>query len=129
MAYAEMAHDIDPADKLLCAVGDLSGFEIFHNQVLVAVYQRPEKTKSGLYLAKSTLDEDQFQSKIGLILRMGPQAFEDTGEWRWPHKPERGAWIVFRPSEGWALGINGILCRMLADVSVKGRIASPDLVW
>ena len=43
-----MQHEVDPADKLKKELGDLSKVEIFNNQILVAVYIRPQKTKSGI---------------------------------------------------------------------------------
>ena len=62
-----MDHDVDPKEKLLSELGDLSQVEIFNNQVLVAVYIRPNKTKSGLYLSDKTTDEDRYQGKVGLL--------------------------------------------------------------
>ena len=128
MAHAQMQHEIDPAQALAESLGDLSGIELFHNQVLVAVYQRPEKTKSGLYLAAATRDEDKYQSKIGLVVMKGPSAFVSTGEWQFP-EIELNDWVIFRPSDGWNTGVNGVLCRILVDTSVKGRVENPDLVW
>ena len=42
-----MEHEEDPRQKILEALGDLSGVEIFNNQVLVAVYSKG----AGLYSA------------------------------------------------------------------------------
>ena len=39
-----MDHDVDPRQKLLEEMGDISKVEVFNNQILVAVYLRPEKT-------------------------------------------------------------------------------------
>jgi co-chaperonin GroES (HSP10) len=128
MAYAEMQHELEPRLKLLDELGDLSGIELFHNQLLVAVYIRPEKTKSGLFLAQQTLNEDRFQSKLGLVVKKGPQAFISGGEWQFPDI-ELHDWILFRPSDGWNITVSGVLCRILTDTAVKGRIASPDLIW
>jgi co-chaperonin GroES (HSP10) len=123
-----MQHEVDPAEALLESLGDLSGIELFHNQVLVAVYQRPEKTKSGLFLAAATRDEDKYQSKIGLVIMKGPKAFVDAEGWTF-EDINLGDWVVFRPSDGWNTGVNGVLCRILVDTSIKGRVAHPDLVW
>jgi co-chaperonin GroES (HSP10) len=128
MAHAQMQHELEPRLKLLEALGDLSGIELFTNHLLIAVYQRPEKTKSGLYLAKATLDEDQYQSKVGLVIKKGPQAFVNSGGWNFENV-ELEEWVVFRPSDGWATSINGVYCRFLVDTSVKGRVKSPDLIW
>ena len=129
MAFAEMNHEVAPAEFLKNAVGDLSGIEIFHNQVLIAVYQRPEKTKSGILLAHSTRDEDRYQSKIGLVLKKGPQAFVSGGDYVFETPLDIGDWAIYQPSSGWSVTVNGVLCRILVDTSVKGRVSHPDMIW
>lgn len=125
-----MAHDADPREALRKEVGDVSDIEIFNMQVLVAVYIRPEKTKSGIILSDRTRDEDKYQSKVGLILKKGPSAFvDDDGKWFSGLDIKEGDWIVFRPSDGWNVTINGTLCRMLDDMSIRARISHPDQVW
>lgn len=130
MPYMVMEHEDDPAKPLLEQAGDLSSVEVFNNQLLVAVYVRPQKTKSGIILTDKTTDEDRYQSKVGLVLKKGPSAFNDnTGEWFNGVEINEGDWIVFRPSDGWSVTVNGQLCRMIDDVNVRGRIDQPDRVW
>lgn len=125
-----MEHDVDPKQKLLDQLGDLSGVEILNNQILCAVYVRPTKTKSGIYLADQTTAEDRFQGKVGLLVGMGPAAFQDdTGQWFADSSFKLHDWLVFRPSDGWNITINGVLCRMLSDTQVKMRVPTPDLAW
>jgi co-chaperonin GroES (HSP10) len=123
-----MLHEEDPRDKLLRELGDVSNLTLLHNQVLAVVYQRPEKTKSGFILTSQTLGEDKFQGKVCLIVKKGPQAFVDTAEWQFGDIKE-GDWVIFRPSDGWSITVNGVLCRWFNDTSVKGVVADPDLVW
>ncbi len=130
MPHVPMLHDVDPTAKLLSEIGDISGLEIFNNQVLVAVYIRPTKTKSGIYFADKTIDEDRHQSKVGLIVKKGPTAFDDpNGEWFQNESFEEKDWVVFRPSDGWPITVNNVLCRILQDVQVRGRVTHPDLVY
>jgi len=125
-----MEHDVDPRKKLMEEMGDLSKVEVFNNQILVAVYLRPEKTKSGLYMPDAHRDEDKYQSKVGLVLKKGPMAFDDnTGQWFNGVTINTNDWIVFRPSDGWSITINGVICRMIDDVNVRGRVDHPDRVW
>jgi co-chaperonin GroES (HSP10) len=125
-----MDHDVDPKQKLLQELGDISGYEIFNNQVLVAVYIRPQKTKSGIYLSDKTVDEDRYQGKVGLLVGMGPAAFQDEGgQWFNDASFTLHDWLVFRPSDGWSITVNGVLCRMLSDTQVKMRIPAPDAAW
>lgn len=130
MPHMEMEHETDPAAILKKQAGDTSKVEVFNNQLLVAVYVRPQKTKSGIYLTDKTTEEDRYQSKIGLVLKMGASAFNDkSGEWFKGVKINPGDWIIFRPSEGWSVTVNGQLCRMIDDINVKGRVDNPDRVW
>lgn len=130
MPYARMTHDIDPCKTIHDEMGDISDVELFHNQVLAAIYVRPEKTKGGLYLTNSLRDEDKWQGKVGLIVKAGPDAFKDeTGRWFNGVNINVGDWIYFRPSDGWQLTVHGVLCRILDDTDVRGRIPAPDAVW
>ena len=72
MPQMAMAHEVDPKEELLTKVGDISGIDVFNNAVLVAIYVRPTKTKSGLYLTDKYTDEDRIQGKAGLVVQ--PQA-------------------------------------------------------
>lgn len=130
MPYMRMEHGVDPAETIRKEMGDISDIEIFHNQVLVAIYIRPEKTKSGLYLSAQTRDEDKYQGKVGLIIKKGADAFVDeSGKWFKGVNLDVGDWIYFRPSDGWAITVHGQLCRILDDTDVRGRIPAPDAVW
>lgn len=130
MPAALMVHEKDPKAELLSAVGDLSQIEIMHNQILVAVYIRPEKTKSGIYLTSNTRDEDRYQGKAGLVLKKGPLAFVDDDANKFHgQNVEVGDWVFYRVSDGFQVMINGRLCRLLEEVHIKGKIPSPDVVF
>ena len=130
MPYAPMHHAVDPRKAILDEIGDLSTLEIFNNQILVATYKRPEKTKSGIILTDNNRAEDRFQSKVGLLLKVGPNAFEDNAEgWFKDETFELGDWLVHRPSDGWSINVHGVDCRILIDTQIKGRVKDPDQVW
>lgn len=130
MPYMTMEHEIDPAEAIKKELGDTTSVEVFNNQILVAVYIRPQKTKSGIILTNQTTDEDRYQSKVGLVIKKGPQAFKDSsGQWFDGLEINEEDWIVFRPSDGWSITVNNVLCRMIDDVNVKARVDQPDRVW
>ena len=130
MPYMKMTHAIDPKKAILDEIGDLSTFELFNNKILLATYKRPEKTKSGIILTDSNRSEDTFQSKVGLLIKIGPSAFEENAEgWFAGEKFELGDWIVHRPSDGWSINVHGVDCRILTDTQVQGRAVDPDEVW
>lgn len=125
-----MEHTLDPKEELLSRLGNIDDFKVFNNQALVAVYIRPTKTKSGIYLSDKTVDEDRYQGKVGLLVKMGSTAFQDdNGQWFNNENINLHDWLVFRPSDGWSLTVNGVLCRMLSDTQVKMSIPTPDAAW
>lgn len=130
MPFMTMVHDEDPKEKLLKSLKSLGEIDVFNNQVLVAVYIRPQKTKSGIYLSDKTTDEDRYQSKVGVIAKLGPTAFDDpTGVWFKDANMKVGDWVFYRASDGWSITIDNILCRVMDDTAIRGRIPHPDTVW
>lgn len=126
----KMAHESDPADVVRNSVGDLSGFELFHNLLLVGVYQRPEKTAGGIFITPKAKDEEIYQGTVGLVLKVGPAAFKDDDHNKFHGQSvQPGDWIVFRTSDTQKTSVNGTICRLLEDGSVKARISHPDVVF
>ena len=129
MAYV-MDHALDPKKELISVLGDTSNVEIFNNQILVAIYIRPEKTVGGIILTNTIRDEDKWQGKIGLVIKKGPSAFvDDSKNWFNGITLDVNDWVIFRPSDGWGLTINGIMCRLLEDTVIRGRVSHPDQVF
>ena len=130
MPFMIMEHATEPKQKLLDDIGDISAFEIFNNQILIAIYVRPQKTKSGILLPDQMRDEDKIQGKVGLVVKKGPAAFVDeTSEWFKDITVNEGDWVVIRPSDGWAITVNNVLCRIVDDTAVRGKVDAPDRVW
>lgn len=130
MPFAPMVHENEPKTKILEQIGDVSKFELFGNNLLLAVYIRPQKTKSGIFLPDQTTDEDRFQSKVGLIVGKGPFACNsEEREWFGEEPFNLHDWVVYRPSDGWSITINGVLCRMLLDTQVRMRVPHPDAAY
>jgi len=138
-----MTHAEDPKIALMRELGDLGRINIFNNQVLVAVYLRPtETTLAGkkFYLTDKSVDEDRYQSKCGLVVKMGSSAFQDPrGVWFKDVNVEVGNWVLFRASDGWNVTMvhrdpktgetYKVLCKIMEDVAVKGTINHPNDVY
>ena len=130
MPQMAMKHDADPKIELLKQLGDTSGVDVFNNSVLVAVYVRPEKTKSGIFITDKYRDEDRIQGKAGLVVKMGSSAFFDaSGSWFKNVRVEPHDWVIFRPSDGWPINVNGVACRLIDDVAIRAKIDTPDRIW
>jgi co-chaperonin GroES (HSP10) len=138
MPAVQMLHEKDPREVLLDRAGSLEGVEVFGNDMLVAIYKRPEKTKTGIILVDDTRGEDVHQGKVGLILKMGPTCFLDDEGTKFRDIKE-GDWVVFRPSDGWRITLNTLRgnsskentldARVVSDISVRARVSDPDLIY
>jgi co-chaperonin GroES (HSP10) len=124
-----MHHEKDPKQVILDQIGDLSGYDLAPCKVLVGIYQRPEKTAGGIILSDKIKKEDIYQGVVGLVLKVGPGAFEDDDANKFHgFKVSVGDWVEYKPSDTEKVSINGVECRRLADVLVKAKISHPDLV-
>jgi len=138
MPAALMDHgNEDPSEALLKKVGDLSGIEVLGSDVLLITYIRPNRTKSGLYLADDTVNEDKYQGKCFLVGKMGPLAFLDENGNKFRDIKE-GDWVVARASDGLALTLNpensissanAVPCRIITDINIRIRVSSPDAIY
>jgi co-chaperonin GroES (HSP10) len=125
-----MVHEVDPAKELLDKLGGLDGFELFGNQVLIAVYQRPEKTKSGIIFADVTRQEDAFQGKAGLVVALGPSAFISDEHYNFRGQSvSRGEWVAIFVSDGRKIVVRETLCRLVEDHHIRLKIPAPDVVY
>lgn len=134
----------DPAKGLVAAAGDLSDYEVFHNLILVATYVAPPRMMKGpngelipFHTSDRAKEEDRFQGKIGLVLKFGPTAFMDDNVAKFGGVKLRvGDWVMYRPSDGHELFIRdrrkfdeGLSCRMIEDVFIRGRVTDPSLIY
>ena len=126
----KMEHKDAPEDVILDQIGDISDYELFHNRILVGVYQRPKKTAGGIHLPDQVTKEDHFQGKVGLVLKVGPGAFKDDALNKFHGATVKpGDWVVFKTSDGWPAKINGSLVRHLEDAHIVARVPAPDYVY
>jgi len=125
-----MEHADDPKKAILDEIGSIDDINVFNNQILVAIYMRPEKTKSGIILTDDTRSEDRYQGKVGLVLKKGATAFVDPdNKWFVDTNVEIGDWVYFRVTDGWSVNVHGVSCRVLEDTDIRGSIQYPDSVW
>lgn len=132
-----MEHEVDPREEILQRVGELKDVEVFGSDILIAVYMRPQKTKSGIILTDNMRGEDAFQGKVGLIVKMGPTAYVDEDGEKFRDIKEKD-WVVFRASDGWPVTLNAansvsskdaVICRIITDINIRMRVSSPDAIY
>jgi hypothetical protein len=85
----------------------------------------------GFPIPEDDIEEYHWQGKVGLIVAMGPQAYVDDDTTKFNGTQNRvGDWVWFRPSDGDAVEVNEVFCRIFdSERFIKGRIPHPDYVW
>lgn len=152
------ARCVTPAEQKAAILADLgpklADIRVLRNRVLVCTYVEAEVTAGGILKPQSRIDESKYQGKVGLVLKVGPLAFDfeeiaseasdrdATGDYdrayaevRADHGiPEVGDWVFFRASDTWDCGLavepgKGVHCRFINDDSIVGVISDPSSIW
>jgi hypothetical protein len=146
------ARCVTPTEQKAAILADLApklaDIRVLRNRVLVCTYVEAEITAGGILKPQSRIDESKYQGKVGLVLKIGPIAFEfdeiaeeaehrDTtvDEVRGEHGiPNVGDWVFFRASDTWDCGFavepgKGVHCRFINDDSIVGVIDDPSSIW
>ena len=123
----QIAQADNPKLALLKALGDISQEIVLSDLVLIAIYIRPEKTLGGIIRPVDNIKEDEFQGKVGLIVKVGPQAtdFEDET----PPTCRVGDWVVYSIKDGWSVTVNYVACRLIPYSRLRMKISNPTVVF
>lgn len=128
-AIQEVSRSVDPKAEMLKQVGDLSGVDVMYNMVLLAVYVRPNITKGGIIRPDENQEEDVWQGKVGLVIKLGQDAFEDDEEVKFNgQRADKGEWVVFKTGDAWQLTIGQWPCRLVRDSSIKMKVTDPSII-
>jgi len=134
---------LDEKEAILSKLGDLSAVQIAQNEVLVAIYIRPEKSAGGILLTDRTRKEDNYQGKVGLVVKIGSacrfvRTDVKTGV-TYGVDVQLHDWVVTRPSDTWPLDMNAgedtfdpknfVNCRLVFDDQIRMKIPNPGMVW
>jgi hypothetical protein len=136
-----MLHAEDPREALLrLARPFLREFHPSGANLLCLSYIRPETTKGGIILSSgenSVRDEDAYQGKVQLIVKMGPQCFEDSTTYHFEpsvlednkmRHPRVGDWIMIRVGESLPFRIGELPARLVLDANVRMVLKRPDVI-
>jgi hypothetical protein len=134
---------LDTKQQIIGKIGDLSEFEIAQEEVLVAIYMRPEKSAGGIIMTPGNLKEDRYQGKVGLVLKIG----ESCKFLRTDAKTGRTVgldiklhdWVLMRPSDTWAFDFNSnptlqkledfVPCRLVYEDCIRARVPHPGVIY
>jgi len=125
----------DWRQDMMRRLGELDDIELLFNDVLVAKYIR-EMASTNIIASAETQKEDYWQGVVGLVLKLGPQAFKDDDHNKFHGaivKP--GDWVLYRNSDGWDKDIQFVgeywaaKCRIIPDAHIRGRVKYPGRLF
>tara|TARA_B100000029_G_scaffold513604_1_gene613697 strand:- start:1066 stop:1476 length:411 start_codon:yes stop_codon:yes gene_type:complete len=95
-------------------------------RIVILPHKGVEKTKGGVILSDTLIQEQQWTTNVGLVLKLGPMAYGDkdkfpTGPWC-----KEKDWVIFARYAGSRLKIDGGELRILNDDEILGVVDSPD---
>jgi len=95
-------------------------------RILVLPYKAKQKTKGGIILSDKTVTESQIATNCGLVLDMGPDAYNDKD--KFPNGPwcKKKDWVLFARYAGSRINIDGGELRVLNDDEILGTIEDPE---
>ena len=95
-------------------------------RILVLPHRGQGKTKGGVLLSDKTVEETQIATNVGLVLSVGPDAYNDKE--RFPNGPwcKEKDWVIFARYAGSRLNIEGGELRILNDDEILGTTDDPE---
>ena len=95
-------------------------------RILVLPYKAKEKTKGGIILSDKTITESQIATNCGLVMDIGPDAYNDKD--KFPNGPwcKKKDWVLFARYAGSRIYIDGGEIRVLNDDEILGTIDDPE---
>ena len=95
-------------------------------RILVLPHRGKGKTKGGVILSDKTVEETQIATNVGLVLAVGPDAYNDKE--RFPNGPwcKEKDWVIFARYAGSRLNIEGGELRILNDDEILGTTDDPE---
>lgn len=128
-AMDEVSKADNPYAEILKKVGDLSSLIVMYNMVLLASYVAPEKTKGGIIRPGSNIEEDIWQGKTGMVLKLGPDAFKDDDDMDFHGQTAlKGEWVVFKLGDAWKIQVREWPCLLVRDSSIKMKVTDPAII-
>lgn len=135
-AAMRMQHERDPKLDIIEESKDIIDFiKPTGSLILLGVYVRggvsgkEQRTAGGVILPDAAKEEDRYQGKVGLILKLGPLAFVEDDTHKWKEPPQIHDWIIYRVGDTFPFIIGKRTYRFIEDVDARAIWSgSPDML-
>lgn len=127
----DVVHDKDPKKVILDSLkGHIERVQPTSGDVIVCVYERPEKMRSGLVIpdTASRRSEDRFQGVVGLIVKTGPEYGKHRQALGMEKMPAVGDWIAFRNQDCSSFVLGDRSMRLLQGDFIRLVLDDPDCI-
>jgi co-chaperonin GroES (HSP10) len=113
-APVRVLHHTDPAEKIWEDLGwVIDGLTPTGADVLLVMYERvgqgESKTAGGIIIPDTkggAATEDKYQGKVGLVVKMGPLAFQEDETHKWGNViPKVGDWVLINVNEAFSFDV------------------------
>lgn len=94
-------------------------------KILIGVPEVSEKTEGGVFMPDGLKQAEETASIIGFVIKMGPDAYNDTN--KFPNGPwcKEGDFVIFRSYSGTRFKIHGKEFRLINDDTVEAVVEDP----
>tara|TARA_R100001244_G_scaffold40242_2_gene36359 strand:- start:87 stop:479 length:393 start_codon:yes stop_codon:yes gene_type:complete len=93
-------------------------------KILIAMPEPDEKTEGGIIKSQQALEIEEVGSVVGLVVKLGPDAYKDTKRFNGPYCKE-GDFILMRAYSGTRFLVHGKEFRIINDDSVEAVVEDP----
>ena len=95
-------------------------------RILILPFKMSEKTKGGVIMTDKAIEESQWSTNVGLVMKVGPLCYMDqekfpTGPWC-----KEKDWVLFGRYAGARIKIDGGELRLLNDDEIMATIDNPE---
>jgi|TARA_B100000073_G_scaffold168606_1_gene139493 co-chaperonin GroES (HSP10) len=94
-------------------------------KILIALPDPDKEFDGGILKSNKTLYEEEIGSIVGMVIKLGPDSYNDKN--RFPSGPscKEGDWIIMRSYSGTRFKIHGKEFRLINDDSVEAVVEDP----
>ena len=94
-------------------------------KILIALPDPDKEFDGGILKSNKTLYEEEIGSIVGMVIKLGPDCYNDKN--RFPSGPscKEGDWIIMRSYSGTRFKIHGKEFRLINDDSVEAVVEDP----
>ena len=95
-------------------------------RILVIPYYMKSQTKGGIYIPDATRDRESFATVAGYVVKLGPDAYSDTGKFPTGAWCSEKSWILMGRYAGNRFKVENLEVRLINDDNIIATILDPS---